>query len=54
MIEILLEKEREVINNSGCVRTFQLQKENWEPIAGSKWQMEVLLGNVILFHCIET
>lgn len=41
-MEILFEKKREVIDNSGCVRAFQLQKENQEPIAGSKWQMEMI------------
>lgn len=32
----------------------ELQKENRQPISGSKRQMKMIQGNVIVFHCIQT
>lgn len=48
------EGEREIMDNSSFVRAFQLQKENCQSVSGSKSQMEMIQGNVIVFHCIET
>lgn len=42
------------MDNPSFVRAFQLQKENCQPVSGSKSQMEMIQGNVIVFHCIET
>ena len=51
--KFVVKREREVFGNSDYTKAFELQKENCQPISGSKRQMEMIQANLIIFHCIQ-